>query len=100
MVPKFLQPPVDVIVGLVLADIVHEESTHGTAVIGRRDGTVAFLTRSIPNLSLDRLGIDLDGTSRKLNTDRGLGVQVELVASEPAQQIGLANARVSDEHHY
>lgn len=70
MVPQLLQPPVDIIVGLVLADIIHEERPHGTAVVGRRDGTVAFLTGGIPDLSLDGFRIDLDGSSRELDTDR------------------------------
>jgi hypothetical protein len=35
----------------------------------------------------------------KLDADGGLGLQAKLVAREAAQQVGLANARVTDEHH-
>jgi len=99
MVPELLQPPGDVVVGLVLADVVDEQSTNGTAIVRRRDGPVPFLTRGIPDLRLDRLGVDLDGASRELDTDGRLGVQVELVAGETAQQVGLADTGVSDEHN-
>lgn len=34
MVAKLLQPPRDVLVGLMLADIVDEEGTDGAAVVG------------------------------------------------------------------
>lgn len=97
MVAQLLQPPGHVVVGLVLADIVDEQSTDGTAIVGRGDGPVALLTRGIPNLRLDGLGVDLDGASRELDTDGRLGVQVELVAGESAQQVGLADTGVSDE---
>lgn len=40
-------------------------------------------------------------TSRgKLNTDRGLRLQAKLIASETTQQIGLSDARVTNEHDF
>lgn len=74
MVAQLLQPPVDIIVGLVLADIVDKESTDSAAVVGRRDGAVPFLTGGIPDLSLDGLGINLDRAGCKLDTDCRFGV--------------------------
>lgn len=50
----------------------------------------------IPDLGLDGLGVDLDRSSRELNADGGLGIDVELVARESTQQVGLSDARVSD----
>jgi hypothetical protein len=69
MVPQLLQPPRDVFVGLVLADVVDEESTDGAAVVGRGDGTVAFLSRRVPDLRLDGFGVDLDAARGKLDAD-------------------------------
>lgn len=74
VVSQLLQPPVDIVVGLVLADVVDEEGTDGATVVGRGDGPVALLTSSIPDLCLDGLGVDLDRASRKLHADGGLGV--------------------------
>ena len=92
MVSELLQPAVDVLVSLVLADIVNEEGTDGATVVGRSDRTVALLTSGIPDLCLDGLGVDLDRASSKLHTDGGLGVQVELVPSESTQQVGFTDA--------
>ena len=97
MIAKFLQPPVDIVVSLVLTDIVDEKSTDSTPIVSGGDGTVTFLTSSIPNLSLDRLGIDLDRAGSELDTDGGLRVQVELVTGETTQKVGLSNTRVSNQ---
>lgn len=97
MIAELLQPPVDIVVGLVLTDIIDEKSTDSTPIVSGGDGTVTFLTSSIPNLSLDRLGIDLDRAGSELDSDGGLGVQVELVTGETTQKIGLSNTRVSNQ---
>lgn len=99
MVPQLLEPPRDVLVGLVLADVIDEQRSDGAAVIGGRDGAVPLLTRGIPNLRLDGLRVDLDGPGGELDADGRLGIEVELVARESAQQIRLSNTRVSDQHH-
>lgn len=41
----------------------------------------------------------LDAARRKLHADGRLGLQRELVAREAAEQVGLADARVADQHH-
>lgn len=55
MVAQLLEPPGDILVGLVLADVVNEEGTDSATVVSGCDGAVTFLTSSIPNLSLDGL---------------------------------------------
>lgn len=74
VIPQLLQPSRDVLVGLVLADVVDEEGTNSASVVGGCNGAVSLLTGGIPNLSLDRLGIDLDGSGGELDTDSRLGV--------------------------
>lgn len=69
MVPQLLQPPGDVVIGLMLADIVNKQGADSTAVVGRGNGAVPLLTSCIPNLCLDSLGVDLDGSSRELDSD-------------------------------
>lgn len=60
MVPELLQPPGHIVVRLVLADIIDKEGTDSTSIVCGCDGSVSFLSSSIPNLSLDRLRVDLD----------------------------------------
>lgn len=100
VVAELLEPSRDVLVSLVLADIVNEEGTDGTTVVGGGDGAVAFLTSSIPDLRLDGLGVDLNGSRGELDTDGGLGVEVELVSGESAEKVGFTDTGVSDQNNY
>ena len=43
--------------------------------------------------------INLYASSRKFDADGGLGLEVELVASEPGQEVTLTNSGISDQHH-
>lgn len=99
MIPQLLQPACHILICLVLADVVDEQGADGATVVGGRDGAVPFLARRVPNLCLDSLGIYLDRSCCELDADGGLGVEVELVAGESAKQVGLSDARVTDQHH-
>ncbi len=96
MVPQLLQPSGDVLVCLQLADVVHKKRSNGASIVGRGNGSVSFLASRVPDLCFDGLRIDLNGPGRKLHSDGGLGIKVELVAREPAQQIGLSDAGVTN----
>lgn len=100
VISKLLQPSRNVLVGLVLADVVDEEGADRAPVVGRGDGAVSLLTGGIPNLRLDGLGIDLDGSGGELDADSRLGVQVELISGESTQQVGFSDTRVSNQHDY
>jgi len=71
----------------VLANVVHEKSANGTAVLSGRDSAVAFLAGGIPDLSFDCFGVDLDRASGELDADGGLGVEVEFVAGESGEKV-------------
>jgi hypothetical protein len=92
VVAQLLQPPCDILICLVLADVVDEQRSHGAAVVCGGDCAVSLLPCGIPDLRLDRLGVDLDRPGRKLDADCRLGVEVELVAGESAQQVGFTDA--------
>lgn len=98
VIPQFLEPSRDILVGLVLADVVNEQGSHSAAVVGGGNGAVSLLAGGIPDLGLDRLGVDLDGPGGELDTDGRLGVEVELVSSESAEKVGFSDSRVSDQH--
>ena len=83
----------------MLADVVHQQRPDRSSIICRRDGAIPFLAGRIPDLCLDGLGVDLDRASRKLDPDRRLGIQVELIPRESTQQVGFTYARIPDEHH-
>jgi len=97
MVSQLLQPPRHVLVCLVLADVVDEESADCASVVRGRDRTVSLLASCVPDLGFDGLGVDLDATGREFDADGRLGVEVEFVAGESAEQVGFTDARVTDQ---
>lgn len=92
VVTKLLQPPGHILVRLVLADVVNEQGANSAAVVGGGNGAVALLAGGIPDLGLDGLGVDLDRPGSELDADRRLGIDVELIAGESTQQIGLSDS--------
>jgi hypothetical protein len=98
VIPQLFQPSCHILVRLVFADIVDEQSSHRPSVVGRCDGSISLLSGSIPDLRLDRLRIYLDRSGCELYTDGRLRVEVELIAGETAQEIGFTNTGVSDQY--
>ena len=96
MISEFFQPAGHVVVGLMLADIVDEERTDCSAVIGRGNGAVSLLTSSVPDLRLDCLCVHLDRSGREFHPDGRLGIEIELVAGKSAQQVGFSDSRVTN----
>lgn len=96
MIPQLLQPPRHILKRLMLADIVHEECSHGAAIVRRGDGTITLLSCRVPDLRLDRLSVDLDAAGGKFDADGGFGVEVEFVAGEAAEEVGFTDAGVAD----
>ena len=92
MVAQLLQPPCDVLVCLVLADIIDKQRSDSASVVCGGDGAVSLLPCGIPDLSFDGLRVDLDRPSSEFDADCRLGVEVELVAGESAQQVGFTDA--------
>lgn len=91
MVPELLQPPSNVVICLMLADVVDEQSANRSSVICRRNSAISLLTRRVPYLCLDRLRVDLNGSCCELDSDGRLRIEVEFVSCKSTQQVGLAN---------
>ena len=96
MIPQLFQPSRHILECLVLGDIIDQQCAHSATIVCRSDSPVALLSRGIPNLGLDRLGVDLDAAGCEFDANRGLGIEVELVASETLEKIGFTDAGVSD----
>ena len=71
----------------------------GALVVAAGDGLEALLTSGVPNLQLDGLAVDLDGTDLEVDSDGGHKVVSEDVIGESEQERGLADAGVSNEEH-
>lgn len=65
----------------------------------RKSITLACCHRCPPGCHEAHMQAHLDAARRKLHADGRLGLQRELVAREAAEQVGLADARVTNQHH-
>ena len=98
VVSQLLEPALDILKSRMLGNVVDQERPDRAAVVRAGNGTVALLPRRVPNLRLDGLSLGLDGLGGELYANGGLGLEVELVAREAAEEVGLADARVANQH--
>lgn len=93
----FLQPLLDVVEGLLVGDVVHDDDAVGASVVAAGDGAETLLASSVPNLELDLDSADGNGPDLEVDTDRrdeGVG---EDVVRETEQKAALSDATISDD---
>jgi hypothetical protein len=88
----------DVVEAEGVGEVEDEEDALAAAVVGAGDGPEPLLPRSVPDLELDVLAINLDGLEAEVHPDGCQVVLGELVLDEAHQDGGLAHARVADDH--
>mmetsp|Transcript_40997 Transcript_40997/g.131083 ORF Transcript_40997/g.131083 Transcript_40997/m.131083 type:complete len:213 (+) Transcript_40997:451-1089(+) len=98
VVPQLLQPPLHILIRDMLGDVVHEQCAHSSPVVRARDRAIPLLPRSVPDLRLDSLPVDLNAPGGELHADGGLGLEAELVAREPREEVRFPDPRVSNQH--
>jgi len=64
VVAQLPQPPLHVLVGQMLGNVIDEQGSHSTAVVGRGDGAVTLLAGRIPDLRFNCFSIDLRGLGK------------------------------------
>lgn len=69
----------------LVRDIVHEQNPHGAPVIRRGDCAEALLARSIPDLQLDALAVELNSPDLEIDADGGDERRGERVLAEAQQ---------------
>ena len=93
-------PVMDVLVRLLVGDIVGNNDSVGTLVVGSSDGLEALLASGIPDLELDLLGVNLDGLDFEVDSDGRHEVVCEGVVSETDQEGGFTHTGTADEEHF
>jgi hypothetical protein len=83
----------------MLADVVDEQCSNSATVVGGGDSTVSFLAGGIPDLGFNGFGVDLNAARGKFDADGRLGIEIEFVASEAREEVGLSYTGVSDQDH-
>lgn len=96
---ELIEPALDAIEGSPTTNIVNNKRTDSAAIVSGSDGPEALLAGGVPDLGLDLLAVDIDDLGLELHSNGGLGVLVELVASEPPEQVRLPHRRVPNQHY-
>lgn len=79
VVPHFLQPLPYRLEGVSTGDIVNEQHPDGLPVVRIRNGSIPFLTGSVPDLGPNQDVLNVDGVRGELNSNGGVRVTLELV---------------------
>eukprot|EP00356_Strombidium_inclinatum_P002656 CAMPEP_0170478604 /NCGR_PEP_ID=MMETSP0208-20121228/73_1 /TAXON_ID=197538 /ORGANISM="Strombidium inclinatum, Strain S3" /LENGTH=110 /DNA_ID=CAMNT_0010750893 /DNA_START=364 /DNA_END=696 /DNA_ORIENTATION=+ len=97
MLVDFTHPLRNLSERIAVSDIVSDNDTVRTLVVAGGDGLESLLASSIPDLELNGLAVDVDGSDLEIDTDGGHEVLVEHVVSETEEEGGLSDTRVSNE---
>ena len=104
-------PVLDGAEALSVGDVVSHDDAVSALVVAARDGLKALLAGSVPNLELNGLSVDIDGSdflqtrlareggTYEVDSDCGHEVVCEHVVSESEQQRGLSDSGVSNQQH-
>ena len=65
-------PVLDVVEALLVGDVVHQHDPHGSSVVGGGNGSESLLPRSVPDLQLDLLPIQLYCANLEVNSCKEL----------------------------
>lgn len=83
---QLCKPTGNVVKSLFLGNVVDEEGTRSSPVVGGSDGSVPVLASSVPNLRLDHVSsLRSDRPRGELDPDSGPRLQIELILAEASQ---------------
>ena len=88
------EPRVDVVEGVPVSDVVHQDDSVGPFVVGGCYGFEPFLPSGVPDVQLDSVVLDSQVFDFEIDSDgREEGV-MEYVVREPQQNVTLPHRRV------
>ncbi len=92
MLLNLFQPVLHIVEGLLTGNVVTKEHAVRASVEDPGDRTERLLARSVPDLQLHDLAVELDHEGAEFDANRHLVLQLELVVHHAGQQTRLANA--------
>mmetsp|Transcript_34199 Transcript_34199/g.55014 ORF Transcript_34199/g.55014 Transcript_34199/m.55014 type:complete len:261 (-) Transcript_34199:62-844(-) len=94
---SLLQPACQMIKSVTPGDVIHQQSTAGTAIVRPGDGAEGLLSSGIPDLQLDLLVVNSYQPSTKLHADCQIMIGAEALVRELKEQARLADASVAND---
>ena len=91
-----MEPLLDIVEGFVVGDVVNDDDTVSTAVVRGGNCAETLLSGGIPNLELDGLPVELNGTDLKVDSN-GRDVRFSVgIVGESEEETGFSNTGISD----
>lgn len=59
VISQLLQPSFNILIGYMLRDVIHQQSSYSATIVRTSDSSVSLLSCCVPDLSFDRLSINL-----------------------------------------
>lgn len=91
---QLLEPLADIIESCPPSQIEHNQGTSCSFVVSMCDGSEALLSCCVPNLRFYFMVFDGYAFSGELDTNRGFGLDAELITLEPGQKVGFADCGI------
>jgi len=66
-----MEPLLDIVEGFVVGNVVNDDDAVSTAVVRGSNCAETLLAGGVPNLELDGLAVELNGTDLKVNSNGG-----------------------------
>ena len=63
------EPVFDILEGLPFGDVIDQDDSVGSFVVGGSDGFESFLSGGVPDLELDSAAVGLEGSDLEINTN-------------------------------
>jgi hypothetical protein len=90
-----MEPLLDIVEGFIVSHVIDNDDAMSSSVVGRGDGAETLLPRSIPDLELDCLTVELDRADflqrrKKVTREKKVVSVNDFQASLGSRTIGLA----------
>jgi hypothetical protein len=82
-----------------LGQVIDNDGTDGSSIIGIGNGSESLLSGSVPDLIFDGFIFEMNSFGGKLYSNCGFGIHCKRVLNESGQEIGLTYTRIAN-HDY
>ena len=93
----FIEPVFNMRKGFFPGNIIHEQGTDGTAVVGASDGSEILLTSCVPDLKLNILFLDRDCFSTELYSNSYIMSCAGFTLNKLEDDTRLADSSIADD---
>ena len=90
----------DIFEGLWLREVIDNDSSNGSSIVGIGNGSESLLSSCVPNLIFDGFVFEMNGLGGELDPNGGFRIHGKGVLNKAGEEISLSNARVSNHDYF